>query len=398
MKMIRQTMFRTGEVDVTTWKRTDVEEYITAAQSLQNCEISTTGLFRKRKGTKNFLDATACCIANSKMFEFVDNDDNYYLVIAKDNEFCIYNAPTFEGNVVDHNGNQVITAHGDDVVAEINGFIIQQHVTTPYQSFELSEIDYAQDGDTLFLTHPNHPPARLYVSSYTPLTFSYQVLDIYPLPAYDFGSINYNTYTVSLSAPGATLTLVITNPSGGATGFDTSWIGGEIIGGGATDIDPVGYAIITNVTNSGNTTTFTATVQIPFKTSGFSTQGSQYSIRKPAWGSTGDFPAKVLFYQNRLWLANTKSLPETVFGSKINSPINFDVGTGKDTDAIVYTLGVSNSGSITWLNGGKQLEIFTRNIEFACPQDTNTALTPSTFSVNNKVLMVHPPGLNQSLI
>lgn len=382
-KMIRQTMFKTGEVDQTTWKRTDVEEYLTAAQSLLNCEVGTTGLFKKRKGTQAFLDATDCAIFQSRMYEFVDNNDNYYLIIAKNGEFCIYDAPTEEAFVIDHLGDFVVTGDGDNVVAHSDGFSLVQHVVSPYLASDIPDLDYAQDGDTLFLTHPNYPPARLYISSYSPLTFAYQVLDIYPLPAYDFGSINYNAFTVSLSVVGSTLTFVMTNPSG-ATGFTTAWIGGQIIGGGATDIDPIGYAIITNVVNAGNQTTFTATVQIAFKTSGYATQGSQYSVRQPAWSSTSGYPAKVLFYQNRLWLANTNALPETVFGSKINAPINFDVGTGKDTDAIVYTLGVSNSGAITWLNGGKQLEILTKNIEFACPQDQNSALTPSTFTVKQQ--------------
>lgn len=382
-EMIRQTMFKTGEVDETTWKRTDVEEFLTSAQSLSNCEVGTTGLFKKRKGTRFLLNATGYAEANSRMYEFVDKNDNYYLLISANGAFHVFDAPTDRAQVVTGDGDDVVTGRDTNVVAYANNFTFVQTIVTPFLSGDLTQIDYAQDGDTLFVTHPNFQPGRIYISSYAPLTFSFEYLDIYPLPAYDFSTINYNNYTVSLSVVGSTLTFVMTNGSG-ATGFTTDWIGGQILGGGATDIDPVGYAIITNVVNAGNQTTFTATVQIAFKTSGYSTQGSQYSVKQPAWSATSGYPAKVLYYQNRLWLANTISLPETVFGSKINAPINFDVGTGKDTDAIVYTLGVSNSGSITWLNGGKLLEIFTKNIEFACPQNDNAALTPATFSVKQQ--------------
>ena len=45
-QMIRQTNFNMGEVDPTVWKRTDIPEYLTAAQSLLNIEVGTTGLAR----------------------------------------------------------------------------------------------------------------------------------------------------------------------------------------------------------------------------------------------------------------------------------------------------------------------------------------------------------------
>jgi hypothetical protein len=50
----------------------------------------------------------------------------------------------------------------------------------------------------------------------------------------------------------------------------------------------------------------------------------------------------------------------------------------------VYIVGQSNTGAIYWMNGGKQLEIFCQNLEFACPQDQNSALTPATFSVRQQ--------------
>ena len=384
--MIRQTMFRTGEVDEIVWKRTDVDEYITAAQSLLNCEVGTTGLVKKRKGSKFTLNATSCAIRQSRMFEFIDANQDYYLVLAADGHFCIYDAPTDRVQVVTSRGiprHHVVTGRGTNVVARSNNFIHVQDVVTPYSSSDIDELDYTEDNDSLILSHPRYRTGRIYVSSYSPLTFAFQYLDIYPLPAYDFQKINYNAYTVTLSEVGDVLTFVMTNPSG-ATGFTTAWIGGQILGGGVTDIAPIGYAIITNVVNVGNVTTFTATVQIPFLTVGYSTQGSQYSVKQPAWSAALGYPAKTVYYQNRLWVARTKALPETIFGSKINAPINFDVGTGKDTDAIVYTLGVTNSGAINWLNAGKQLEIFCQNIEFACPQDQNSALTPSTFSVKQQ--------------
>lgn len=388
--MIRQTMFNTGEVDVVTWKRTDVNEYISSAQSLLNVEVGTTGLAKKRKGTSLLFNATPYAIGNSHMYEFVDKFGDHYLLLSISGAFIVFSTPSDQVNVITNTGNQVVTNTGANVVAFASNLTFIQTVSTPYLVGDLDNIDYTQDNDTLILTNPNYAPGRIYISSYngvSPPTFAFQFLNIYPLPAYDFNTINYNNYTVVLSvSPSNVLTFQFVGV-GANPGFTAAWIGGQIIGGGATDIDPVGYAIITAVSYSasgGGTVTFTAIVQIPFQTTNYATQGSQYSIRQPAWSAALGYPAKVLFFQNRLWLGNTQSLNNTVFGSKINAPINFDVGTGRDTDAIVYTLGQTNSGSILWMNGGKQMEIYCQNYEFACPQEQNIALTPSTFSIRQQ--------------
>lgn len=400
-KMIRQTRFTTGEVDEVTWKRTDVEEYLTAARSLLNCEVGTTGLVKKRKGTRKSIIATPYALLTSRMYEFVDKNGAYYILMSTNGGFNVFSVPDDEAFVITSRGAFVVTSRGSFVVAADTTLSFVQFVSAPYSGGELSELDYTQDNDSVIFTHPEFPPGRVYLSSYSPLTFAFQYLNIYPLPAYDFNTINYNAYTVSLSVAGDVLTFNFTGV-GANPGFTNAWIGGQIIGGGATDIDPIGYAIITNVSYSGGgggTVTFTATVQIPFLTVGYSTSGAQYSVRQPAWVNTaGDpyglgYPAKVLFMQNRLWFGNTKLLPTTVFGSKINTPVSFDVGTGRDTDAIVYTIGQTNSGAIQWMNGGKQMEIFCKNLEFSCPQDQNSGLTPSTFSIRQQSSFGSSPTL-----
>lgn len=385
--MVRQTQFTTGEVDIVNWKRTDIELYMTAAQSLLNMEVGTTGLAKKRKGTKYLLDVTNIVTPHSRMYEFVDKNGNYYIILISDS--TIYVISDMEGvpyDVVTSNPYFVVTLRGNQVVAgDIGMSLIQTISMMPYLDSEIPFIDYSLSNDVLYLTHPNHPPARLYISDYTtsPPTFAYQVLNINPYPSYDFGNINYNGTTVTLSVTGNVLTIAFAGLPAGAT-YTNAWVGGQIIGGGSSETQPIGYANITAVSQVSTTVTFTATVIIPFQTSGYATSGSQYSIRQPAWSTALGWPAKVNFYQNRLWLAANISLPTTVFGSQINSPVDFDVGVGLDSDAIVYTIGQNNSGNILWLNGGKQLEVYCQNNEFAAPQDQNTGLTPSTFSIRQQ--------------
>lgn len=356
-EMIRQTIFTTGEVDVINYKRTDFQDYLTGAQSLLNVIVGTTGLAKKRPGTKLLLVISSYVTDNSQLYEFQDINGNFYVIVSSNLFFHIF------------------SINGDNVV-------FYQTVATPYIDAHLQQIDFANDNDVIVLTHPSYPSSRIYVSSYSPVVFTYQALNIYPQPAYDFGNINYNNFTVNANQVGSVLTLQFTG-LGSDPGFNAAWIGGQIIGGGATPDDPVGYAIITAVSYGAGTTTFTATVQIDFKSPG-STSGSQYSIRQPVFTAALGYPSKVIFYQNRLWLANTKNLNDTIFGSKLNAPTNFDVGIGNDTDAIIYGIGQSDSGGIVWLNGGKQLEVYTKNYEFVAPQQQDSGLTPSTFAIRQQ--------------
>lgn len=385
-KIVTQAQFTAGEVDPLVYKQTGAKSYLDACQALQNCEIGTIGQARKRKGTQFLLDVTQFAITNSKLYEITDDHNNHYVGLSGDQKFYIFqdSDPYY---VITSSGDQVVTGTGEEVVAFSDGVDYLQTLSTPYTGDELPAIDSTLDNDVLILTHPNHPPARIYVQSETPITFAYEALDIYPLPAYDFGNIDYSQFTVDLSVSGNTLIFTFTTPTSTDPGFTSDWVGGQIIGGGTTEAQPLGYAIITSVgayNPVNKTVQFKATIQIAFDTTDPSAVGSQYSIRQPAWSTSLGWPAKCLFYQNRLWLANTKALENTVFGSKTNQPVNFDVGVGNDTDAIIYTLGQNNSGPILWLLGGKQLEIYTQNYEFACPQDQNVSLAPGTFAVRQQ--------------
>lgn len=371
-QMVRQTMFANGEVDVITWKRTDnPEAYMSAAQSMLNVETGTTGLAKKRRGTESLIDVTSAypVLDTSTLYEFIDQNGIPYIILAYNLAFNIYKV-------------------NDD-----GSLSFYQTVVTPYGGNELFFIDYTLDNDVLILTHPNYPAARLYITTYIPnATFAYQVISISPLPSFDFNDVNYNSATVSgfvgTGVVGTVFTLTFSVAFAANTALAQAWVGGQIVAAGTNVNSPLGYLIISSVTVAGATTTFSGVVRIALN-SPFSTNGDQYSVRKPAFLTSADtfnrgYPSKCLFYQNRLWLANTPLLPTTIFSSKINAPSNFDLGVGADTDGISYTIGLTNAGEILWLNGGKQLEMYTTNYELVCPQDQAVGLTPGSFSIRQQ--------------
>lgn len=365
--MVRQTMFTVGEVDIQVYKRTDIKSYLTACQSLKNMECGTTALAKKRRGTRFLLDVTPNAVFRSQMYEFIDKNGNFYLILTTNLKAYIYLV--------------------DPITGDLTLNSTMPFVTTVYTTNDLFQIDYTLDNDNLILAHPKYPPARIYVSDYTttPPSFAYAVLNISLKPSYDFNDVNYSGKTVTFTSTPTTFTLTFT---GGNPGFPdpmtiNDWIGGEVVGIGASEAEPVGYGVITSGATGAGGYVISGNVYLPFSNN-MPTISDQYSIRKPAWSDTLGWPAATIFYQNRLWFANTKSLPGTIFGSKINQPVNFDVGAGNDTDAIIYSIGQNDTGRILWLNAGKQLEIYTENYEFACPQDQAEGITPSTFSVRQQ--------------
>lgn len=387
-QMVRQTTFTTGEVDQTAWKRTEVDEYLSAAQSLKNMEVTTLGGAKKRKGTQKDIDATPYANDYSRMYEFIDKNQNHYLVMSGHNNFYIFDTPTESVQVVTRRRKLVITLRNTLVVAHEEGLKFIQAVPTPYLTTDLNQLDYTQANDSIVFTHGDYPPGRIYISSYAtnPPTFSFQYLTITPYPAWDFNTVNYSGFSAVFTNPTPQTFRLVLSGSADTQIITTAWIGGQVVGSGASIDSPLGYGIITNVTHpSGTSVQIDGDVYVQFASpANMPLKGSLYSIRQPAWSATLGYPSKVLFFQNRLWFANTKTLPVSLFGSKINAPINFDVGTGRDTDAIVYSIGQTDCGAIRWLNGGKNLEIYADNYEFSCPQDLESALTPSTFSIRQQ--------------
>lgn len=355
-KTVRQTKFTMGEVDVQNYKRTDFADYLSAAQSLLNVEVGSTGLAKKRPGTKFLLEVNAYAETNSKIYEFTDKNGIFYLVLS-DN----------------------LALHVFTIVGDVLTFY--QTVVTTYTSAQLLQLDYTEDNDSIVFTVGDVIPSRIFVESYGPVVFAFEELNIFPFPAFDFGLIDYDGFTVSLTGNTTTITFEFTGLASDP-GFTTEWIGGQIIGGGDTPEDPLGYAIISDVIPwDGAKVVFTGDVRVPFKIAGSSTKGSEYSVRQPAWSDVLGWPKKVALYQNRLWFGNSAALQQSVYGSQINKPTNFDVGVGGDVDAIIYNIGQTNTGGVTWINPGKQLEVYTNNFEFVAPQDVNTALTASTFTI-----------------
>ena len=96
------------------------------------------------------------------------------------------------------------------------------------------------------------------------------------------------------------------------------------------------------------------------------------------------WPSCVTFYQNRLFFAGSKDLPQSMWGSKSGDFGNFEAGTGQDDDAFGYVLASDTINDIKYMISGQALQLFTYSSEWAIPQSYDQSLTPSTLQVRKQ--------------
>ncbi|MFT3720414.1 hypothetical protein [Pseudorhodoferax sp.] len=107
-------------------------------------------------------------------------------------------------------------------------------------------------------------------------------------------------------------------------------------------------------------------------------------LRGPAWNAVDGYPATGTLHQGRLWAANTRRYPNTVWGSMSGAYYDFTPGT--DDDSAVYkTLDSDEVNPILFLNSLKTLIPLTYRNEFEIKggvekpiTQTNASVTPQT--------------------
>lgn len=91
-----------------------------------------------------------------------------------------------------------------------------------------------------------------------------------------------------------------------------------------------------------------------------------------AWSATRGYPRTVCFYESRLVFGGTKGQPQTVYMSAINDFYNFDLGSGRDDDAISRTADTDTQNRIMAVVPGRNLQVFSESGEFYFPDQPIT--------------------------
>jgi len=96
----------------------------------------------------------------------------------------------------------------------------------------------------------------------------------------------------------------------------------------------------------------------------------------PFFTKDGDFPASVAFMGRRLFIAGTKSHPQTIYASEIGNYDNFNLGTS-DSDSFSFEIAAERSSRIKWMMAKDNLMIGTTSSEWLVTGGGISNITPT---------------------
>ncbi|MHB1231587.1 MAG: phage tail protein [Burkholderiales bacterium] len=337
-----QSDFTSGEISPRLLARVDLKAYDNALLTMLNAYPLTHGGAKRRPGTV-YVGEINNSAQKGRLIPFVYSKQSAYMLVF-------------------NNGYIEFVKNGSFIVNPT----LHYSIASPYTEAELPDITYAQSGNVLFLAHPNHPPQQLTRTSDTnwtlqPITFTYNTISDqwYENPFIKFkllaggtGFVVGNAFTIA--APAGTVT-----QTNGAAGNGT--MSGVTIKAGA----PTETWTITCISAATNRYEFTVT-------------GSVSGSPTSTW-TTGNYPAAVTFFEQRLWLAGTAQNPQTLWGSKAGDYPVFTLGSN-DSDAIQLTIASTNFDQLVHLESTRYLLPLSYGGEYTI-QGGIASITPSSYRI-----------------
>ena len=337
------TNFSSGELNPLLANRIDTPAYSNGAKQCRNFSLLAEGGIMRRPGTSYLATLPAEC----RLIPFVFSDDEIAIIVLSNNRMDVYN---------------------------INGTAIVSNYTTNcnWTTAQLFELNYAQFGDTIFVTHRDNPMVKIFRSSATNFTVSlyeFQINeDVVVSGAYKTDTPFYKyedsstTLTISTAATGTGR--IITS----SVGFFTSDYVGHYLLIDGSQIKITGYTSSTVVTGTVIETIAGGT-------------GPHFNWKEEAISIPRGYPQAVTFHNNRLWFGGLKSRPAGILASRISEYFNFDVGTGEADEAIDLDIAGSEVNEVRHMLSGKDLQVFTDGGEYYIPRANDNTITPGNVSV-----------------
>ena len=332
------TNFSSGELSPLLANRTDVASYFQGAKECKNFALLAEGGLMRRPGT-NYL---ATLPAESRIIPFIFSDDEVAIIVLSNGRMDVYNT---------------------------SGTSITSNYTTNcnWITSELFELNFAQFGDTIFVTHRNRPTRRIFresATSFIVTAFEFQTHSTgYPVyePYY-----KYAPSATTISTSGTTGSVTVT---ANTSTFTSQWVGVRIRKNKKT-MTITGYTSGTQVTATVNETLTNTTATINW---------DEQSI-----SSLRGYPQAVTFHANRLWFGGLYSKPANVLASKISEYFNFDVDDADSADAIDIDISGDQVNEVRHMLSGKDLQIFTDGGEYYVPVASDNTITQANISIKRQ--------------
>ena len=336
------TNFASGELNPLLVTRTDANAYFSGAKTLRNWYLLDEGGIMRRPGTTY----KATLPGASRIIPFIFSNDELAVFVLSNNRLDVY---------------------GSDGVA------IQTNITSNcnWTTAQLFELNFAQFGDTVFLTHRNNPIREIKRTSAT--TFTVSAFTFEEDTSITVGGVNKTTQPFYKYAD-ASLTITLSSHATGtgrtltasADFFTTNHIN--------TYLKINGKQVF--ITARTNATEATATVL-----EDVGTTGPHADFEEQLISVERGFPQAVTFHDNRLYFAGVRDAPAAVVGSQVGGYFNFEVGTGAADQAINVFVSGDRVNEIRHLVSSRNLQVLTDGGEYFVPTSTDTsAVTPANIT------------------
>ena len=402
-----QTNFTSGEISPKLFGQVDFKKYNNAVETMENMIVFPQGGTTRRYGSrfvcevKNSANATRLIpfefnIEQSYILEF----GNLYIRFYKDNGQITEATKTVTAITKANPAVVTVSSHGysngdhiwlNDVggMTEVNArrYTIANvttntfelsgvnstnyttytsggtaakvyEITTEYTSSQLSEIQFAQSADVMYLVHPSHEPTKLTRTGHT--NWSISDVDFEKGPYLDENTSS-TTLTTSATTVGTGRTLTAS-----ADLFASTDVGRlvKVKGGhgkitGFTSATVVTYEIFTAVGTGSATTEW----------------------QLGAYSNTTGFPRAVSFFEQRLLYGGSTNFPQTIWASQSGLYDNFDEGDADAADAFIYTIAANKVNTIRWLAPSKDLIVGTAGSEYKVGRPTGEPLKPDNVNI-----------------
>lgn len=327
---VLQTNFTSGELDPNLFGRTDLRAYENGAARLENIIVETTGGARRRPG----LSYIATVPGRGRLVTFEPGSGNTYLLIFSDLRIDIF-----------------------------RGKVPLATLSAPWSEAEIRQIAWAQFGESVLVTHPNHPPQQITKIS----EISWTIADLqFAEKDNQFTCEPFARFAqpeMTLAASGTTGSVTLTTS---ADFFLPEHLGAVIrLRGGQI-----------RITNIVSTTQATGLVVDSLSNASATTDWDEQ-----AFSDARGWPIAISFHQNRMVIGGSRDLPNGLWFSRTGRLLDFDLGAGRDDEAIAFRLAANDAPAIRAVVAGRHVQIFTSIGEWIV---TGDPLTPTNIQVHQQ--------------
>ena len=343
------TNFSSGELNPLLATRTDVSSYVQGAKQCKNFALLAEGGVMRRPGT-SYL---ATLPAESRIIPFIFSDDEVAIIVLSNNRLDVYNT---------------------------SGTALTSNYTTNcnWTTAQLFELNFAQFGDTIYITHRNNDIRKIFRASATSFT-----VGLFTFAAHSSGYPRYQPYFqyqavgVTLNPASSSGTGVNITASSAIFDSDANWIGKTIrIGGKEIDI-----------TGRSSTTVIVGTIRESLANSNVTADWDEQTMSYHR-----GYPQAITFHGNRLWFGGLYSRPAAVLASTISEYTNFSLGDAEADKAIDLDISGDQVNEVRHMLSAKDLQIFTDGGEYYVPIAIDNTITPSNITIQRQT----PYGISRT--